>query len=401
MATQYDPNLPEVVADPYAHYRELRCAAPVHWSSQTQAWVLTRYADVASLLHDSRFSSAYFHRWLGGLPEPVRAQFPDVARLMTTINFMDPPGHTRLRALYGNAFTPRALERLRPRIRAMADELIDAVQDSGRMDVIRDFATPLPAIISAEMFSLPVSDIGLIKHWFGDIFGLLVQTDAAAVRRAQVAARQLTDYLRTIIADRRCRPRDDLVSALLAAAERDGHVSDDELVAACVPLLPGGIEIQSHLGNSVLALLRHPEQLARLRDDPVMMPTAVEELLRFDSSVTQSQTRVALEDVEINGMTVREGQRVIGVLGAANRDPDVFPEPDKLVLDRGENRHLTFGQGIHYCLGAALARLVEQVALTALIERLDNLCLATDDLQWANLNNRGLLSLPITFSPRR
>lgn len=396
----YQPDLPEHIADPYPHYQELRRRAPIHFSEHTGAWVFTRSADIVRLLRDRRFSSAYFHRWIGTLAEPARAQFGDVSRLMSTVNFSDPPAHTRLRALYGDAFTPHAVAGLRPRIEELTHQLIDAVIDDGRMDFIAAVAEPLPARIAAEMLGMPVADIPRVKAWFGAIFALLARADLVSVFRARTAAAEMTEYLRALIDQRRRWPRDDLTSAIVARAARDEAVSADELLAAFVPLLPGGLEIQSHLGNALLALLRHPDQLRRLQHDQALVEPAVEELLRYDTSVTQTQTRVATGDVEISGLRIEAGQIVSGVLAAANRDPALLPDPDRLDVGRRGAHHLTFGWGAHYCLGAALTRLEEQVVLHTVVDRLADLRLEPAPLVWTNVNNRGLQALPVSFRRR-
>jgi cytochrome P450 len=310
----------------------------------------------------------------------------------------DPPQHTRLRGLVNKAFTARRLESLRPHIQEIVDELLDAMKGKRELDVIWDLGYPLPVIVIAELLGVPPDHREQFKHWSDGIVGSLGSAFAApdVQQRAMDSATALVGYFQGVIAERRRAPKDDLISALIAAEEQGQVLSEEELLATLVLLLVAGNETTTNLiGNGTLALLRHPDQLARLRSDPSIAETAVEELLRYDSPV-QATGRVATEDIEVGGTVVKEGQVAFLLLGAANRDPAVFPEPDRLDLTRQDNRHVAFGYGIHFCLGAPLARIEAQVALPSLLARFPGLRLATGELEWGgNLILRGLKRLPV------
>lgn len=395
-AVQYNPFAREVHADPYPLYRRMREADPVHWSPLLEAWVLTRYRDVVAVLQDSRFS-AQRQRAANRFAQQVARQENDrrFVPAPTMLN-SDPPVHTRLRGIVNKAFTPRAVERLRPRIQAIVDELLDASLPSGRMDVIQDLAYPLPVIVIAEMLGIPSAERARFKRWSTDIArvtGPLASADL--VERAFQSGAELNEYFRSAIAERRRDPQDDLISALIAAEEHGDVLNEEELVATCILLLIAGNETTTNLiGNGVLALLRHPAQWAALRDNLSRIRTAVEEMLRYDGPV-QGTARVALEDVEIGGRRIARGQLVMTMLAAADRDPEQFPRPEELDITREENRHVAFGYGIHFCLGAPLARLEGQVAIATLVQRAPALRLDGDPVWGGSFILRGLTSLPV------
>jgi cytochrome P450 len=309
----------------------------------------------------------------------------------------DPPDHTRLRGLVSKAFTPRTIETLRPRIEAIVSEQLDAVADAGHMDVIRELAYPLPVIVIAEMLGIPAVDREQFKRWSDEAVASFGVTRISDFVRSRNAFKELQAYFARVAEERRREPREDLLSALLAAEQEGEKLTLQEVFETCILLLVAGNETTTNLiGNGLLALLRHPEQLELLRKDPSLIAGAVEELLRYDSPV-QATSRFVLEDVALNGNVVQAGQQVIALLGAANRDPEHFEDPDRLDVTRADNQHLSLSQGIHYCLGAPLARLESQVAFLALLERFPNLRLAIDTPQWGdNLILRGLKSLPVS-----
>jgi cytochrome P450 len=391
---------PDVLADPYPLYHRLRAEDPVHLDDPPGIWVLTRYADIAAVLRDPRFSSSRRALQADGAGPPPSGAGGPVARVFgLTMLFSDPPDHTRLRGLVNKAFTPRVVESLRPRIQRLVDELLDRVQEAGRMDVIADLAWPLPVTVIAELLGLPPEDRDKFKAWSTDLVSLTAAEPGETIgERAQRSLFELAVYLNAVVAQRRAAPREDLISLLIAAEEKGDVLSTEELLANLVLLLLAGHETTTNLiGNGLLALLRHPDQLQRLRDDPALIPTAVEELLRFDSPV-QGTRRITTAAVEIGGRRIPAGRPVVVLLGAANRDPAQFPDPDRLDLGRRDNRHLSFGQGIHYCLGAPLARLEGQIAFSTVLRRLPRLELATDRLVWRdNPVLRGLTALPVTF----
>jgi cytochrome P450 len=317
--------------------------------------------------------------------------------------FTDPPQHTRLRRLTCTAFTPHVIEGMRDHIQAVVDGFLDRAQEQGRMDLIADLAFPLPATIIAELLGVPPADRDRLKQW-SDAFILIISSDPHAIpvavfERAARAADELTAYFRAIVDQRRAAPRHDLLTMLEQAQEADGsRLSDDELFATANILMVAGHETTTNLiGNGTLALLRHPDQLQKLRDDPSLLPSAVEELLRYDSPV-QAVYRVAAEDLELAGRQVRKGQVVHLVLGAANRDPAHFPDPDRLDVTRSPGRHLAFGQGPHFCLGSPLARLEAGIALRSLLDRFPDLRPAADRVTFhPNPSLRGLTALPLTW----
>lgn len=398
---------PVLRANPYPFYERLRSQAPVHWDAAAGmdgGWVLTRHADVMAALRDPRVSaerlaSAQSADWL---PEDYRAAARQVFRAMPhQLLFLDPPDHTRLRGLVSKAFTPRLVEALRPRIIKLANELVDPVQEAGQMDVIADLAYPLPAIVIAELLGVPPEDREQFIHWSAD-FGGFLDGSTLTVEEALLALKGVSDfmdYFRDIIARRRAAPRDDLLQALLTARERDDALTEDELLANLVLLLAAGHGTTTHLiGNGLLALLRNPDQIQRLVENPGLVPAAVAELLRYDSPVQLTGRRTQTEIV-IGGVTFAAGQHITTILGAANRDPDQFLDPGRLDVGRVENRHLSFGYGIHFCLGAPLAKLEAEIVLSAIIRRLPRLRLAAgaeSALEWQpSIVFRGLKSLPV------
>jgi len=390
----FDPLSAEFNADPYPHYHRLRSEDPVHFVDVPGMWLLSRYTDVVTALLDRRLSAERFQL---SLPEmQASALISSLSRMML---LRDPPHHTRLRSLASKAFTPRTVEQLRPRIHRIVDELIDAIAAIGGMDLIRDIAEPLPVVVIAELMGLPAGDRAQLKRWSDALVTVADGSLAlAGFAAAEQSAAEFKEYLARIFAQRRIEPQDDLISALLAAREHDDRLDDDELFASCVLLLIAGHETTTNLiGNGIVTLLRHPEELARLRDDPSLIRSAVEELLRFESPV-QLTSRVAAVDHDIDGRTIRKGQEVCLLLAAANRDPAQFVDPDRLDLGRADNEHLAFGHGLHFCLGAALARLEGQIAIQAVLRRLPGLRLASDTLAWREgLMLRGLKELALVW----
>jgi cytochrome P450 len=403
----FDPFDKRYLSDPYPLYRKLREKDPVHRSRLFDGVIMTRYEDVQGVLKDPRFSAddrngPDYERQrraavtAGVLTEEEAAEPPSMLRL-------DPPDHTRLRSLVSRAFTPRAVESLRPRVEAIVDELLDRVADDGRMDVVRDLAYPLPVIVIAEMLGIPAEDRDQFKEWSDAVAAQLgFAQDFSRARRAQFASRELRAYLGEVVERRRRQPREDLISALIAAEQEGDKLSSQEVFATAELLLIAGNETTTNLiGNGLLALLKHPDQMELLRREPDLMPNAVEELLRYDSPV-QATSRLPLEDLDWRGERLGRGQQVMLVLGAANRDPEQFPDPDRLDITRKDVRHLSFGHGIHFCLGAPLARLEAPIALNALLQRFPGLRLSpTAKPRWGtNFILHGLESLPVEFSAR-
>ncbi|MBX3027026.1 cytochrome P450 [bacterium] len=397
--TLFNPLRPELRVDPYPYYRRLRERDPVHRSFGASGWVLTRYDDIVGILADRAFSSdeRNWVRYQRMSARDVRAGLPDpYADGVISMLRIDPPDHTRLRTLVSKAFTPRAVERLRPRIEAVVVELLDGLAGHDAFDLMQAFASPLPVVIIGEMLGVAVADRERFRHWSNESIRLLGEGNRADRRRAWQALSEMRAWLGEQIAARRRQPCDDLLSALVAAEEAGDRLSERELFATCVLLLVAGNETTTNLiGNGVIALLRHPDQLARLRRDPAHMPAAVEELVRFDSPV-QLTTRLVVEERELHGRRLRRGEQIVLVLGAGNRDPARFADPDRLDLDRPEARPLSFGHGLHYCLGAQLARIEAQIGLVHLLDRFPTLRFADAPIAWGdNMILRGPRILPL------
>jgi pimeloyl-[acyl-carrier protein] synthase len=386
------PLLVQFREDPYPLYRYLHTAAPVQWNDVLGAWTLARYTDVVMSLTDARFSA---DRTYQGDREALEGY-----QLAKSMLVSDPPDHTRMRALVSKAFTPRMIEQLRPRIVAIVDGLLDRIAERGpRFDLITDLAYPLPVVVIAELLGVPPEDREVFEEWSALLAASLDPLVSADLMGRVTQARDgLHSYLRGIIAQRRREPKADLISALVAVEERGDVLSEPELVVMCTLLLIAGHETTVNLiGNGTLALLQHPDQLARLRGAPDLIGTAIEELLRFDSPV-QMTGRIVTEALEIGGQAIAARDWVLPLLGAANRDPAQFSEPDQLDLARSPNPHVAFGRGIHFCLGAPLARAEGQIAIGALVQRFPNLELAGAPVRRDQITLRGLKSLPVTFS---
>jgi cytochrome P450 len=394
---------PDVLADPYPFYERLRTEDPVHWEELEAGftrWALTRYEDIAMVLRDPR-SSAQRQWGVGWLPEESQ---PTAERVQEAyqrqVLFVDAPDHTRLRRLMMSAFTPRVVAGMRPLIQQLVDQMLDAVAPAGAMDVIADLAYPLPTSVIAAMLGVPPQDRSRFQAWATDM-GTTFDGDPARPERAARAYEgviALLEYMADLVRQRRRSPQDDLTQALIAASDAGDVLNTDEVVANAALLLVAGHETTTNLiGNGLLALLRHPEQMERLRAEPDLIESGVEELLRYDSPV-QMTARLAKEDLEIGGRHIEAGQLILVLLGAANRDPAQFGEPDRLDASRAENRHLSFAYGPHFCLGAALARLEGQIAFSTLLRRWSRLELASETVGWRdNATLRGLVALPVTF----
>ncbi len=395
---------PEFFANPYAVYHLLRSEDPVHWCEPWNCWIVSRYDDVlAGLRQDGRqFSVAgQFGSHLDALPEAVQPRFQPIKQHFSVgLLHSDPPDHTRLRSLINQAFTPRVVKEMRPRIEATVNELLDAVEGAGRMDVIRDFAFPLPAIVTANVVGMPPGDRHQFKQWSDDIaaFSASNRLTVEVAEHAQSSLLAVRAYLLDIAAQRREQPRDDLISRLVSPEAEDGRPSEGELLSTCVTFLVGGHETTTALlASGLLALFRQPDQLRELRDDPMVMASAIEEFLRYESP-NQRINRLVKADFEMEGRQIKRGQRVMFLLGSANRDPAQFPDPDRLDIRREPNRHLAFAVGPHFCIGAPLARLEAAIAFEALLRRLPKLRPAQNTPKWLpSYQLRMLKSLQVVF----
>ena len=390
---------PEVLANPYPLFERLRTEAPVHWDPYLHAWVVTRYADVVTVLH---------HFSANRTPSPEQfaamglAELGPLAQVMVKqMLFMDAPDHTRLRGLASTAFTPARVEALRSHIQEILNNLLEPLLPAGQMDVIADLAAPLPAIVTAEMMGLPISDANQLKDWSADFAEVLgnFQHNPDRASRTLKCVEEMTSYFRDAVQKMRTDPREGLINALLTAELDGDRLTEEEIIANCIVTMVGGQETTTNLiGNGVLTLLRHPDQLERLQNDLTLIPSAVEELLRYESP-SQHSARICREDTELGGQLIRKGQAVIAVIAAGNRDPERFPDPDRLDLGRTDNRHLAFGWASHFCFGAPLARIEGQLVFEALVRRTANMVIAPGPIVWRdNLGLRGLTSLQVTFN---
>jgi cytochrome P450 len=391
---------PDVLANPYPLFQRLRNEDPVHWDPFLHTWVVTRYADVLEVL--LTFSADRTHT-----PEKLKAmglsEMSPIARLMVKqMLFMDPPAHTRLRSLASQAFSPARVAVLRSHIRGIVNRLLDAVRSKGEMDVIRDLGEPLPAIVTAEMLGVPEEDRHRLKTWSADFAEMLgnFQHNPEHAPRMLRTVQDMTTYFRDTIRamQKQDHPREGLVHSLMTAEVNGDRLTEEEVIATSIVTMVGGLETTTNLiGNGVLTLLRHPAELKRLQQDSSLVPAAVEEMLRYESP-SQHTGRLAPQDVNLGGKTIRQGQAVMAVMAAANRDPARFPDPDRFDVSRTDNRHLAFGYAAHFCFGAALARVEGTEVFEALVRRLPDLELQPGALVWRNnLGLRGLTALPVKF----
>ncbi|MFM7406466.1 MAG: cytochrome P450 [Cuspidothrix sp.] len=397
---KFNPFQPEFYADPYGMYDRLRTEDPVHVSS-LGVFMISRYADVVPALRDPRLSSAQSQ--ISHYSQQKETLSPVAALSSKCLFFRDPPDHTRLRRLTSKAFNPRVIEAMRAKIGEFVNDLLDQVDESTSMDIITDFAAPLPIRTISELLGIPEADRNQLKqwsHWLAHIFDPMKSANVST--EVNQAILDFRDYLITLIDQRRHDPQHDLISALIQARDEQDQLTEDELLVTCMLLFASGEETTVNLiGNGVLSLLRHPDQLAILQNDPSLIPSAVEEILRYESPL-QICGRTAKENLEIGGKIIRKGVPVFLLVGSANRDPSHFAHAERLDITRPENRHLAFGDGIHSCLGSGLARLQGHIAINALIQRFPALKLATDTPQWrGNIFLRGLESLPVTLSQER
>jgi cytochrome P450 len=391
-------------ANPYPFYETLRTQDPIHWDAEMGFWVFTRYDDIASLYLDERFSRAQglmrnferLHEHEKQIAQPVYHSFSK------TVFYSDPPQHTHLRSLMNHAFTPRYVERLRPFIQQTVNDLLDSANDE--IDIIQALAYPLPVMVIAELIGLPASDRDKFKNWSDDLFAILgtvKNKPQHLLERAAQSLGEMTEYIKDLANKRRENMGDDLLSILLSVSDRDecpvphhargqlirepvasATLTEEELVANINILLSTGHETTTHLiGNGILALLQHPDQLKLLKENPALLDCAIDEILRYDNPV-QITYRSALEDVEIKGRQIRKGDLVNTILGSANRDPERFNNPNTFDITRDEGRHLSFGLGIHYCIGAPLVRLEAEIAFETILRRFPNLQLKSDILEW-------------------
>jgi len=391
---------PDVSANPHMLYRILRDQDPVHWDPYMHAWVVTSYAEVITVVMNYSADRTPTPEYLDRLGLAFMKPFAEM--MLQQMLFMDAPMHARLRGLCSVAFTPRKVEALRSVIQSIADDLLDKVVEQGSLDMISDFASPFPAIVTARMLGVPVDDHRQLGAWVIDLAEVLGNFQHHPDRVAEIvqSLQDLKSYVAHRIDEQRIQPNDGLISSLMTAEVDGQRLTDDEVIASTIITMIGGHETTTNLiASGFLSLLRNHSALERFRLQPEIAASAVEELLRFESPV-QHTARIAPADMELGGKKIRKGSRVVAVLAAANRDPNRFPEPDQLDLLRSDNRHAAFGWGAHFCFGAPLARIEGQIAFNALLRRLRNPVLLQDTLEWReNAGLRGLTSLRIGFDP--
>ncbi|WP_028806747.1 cytochrome P450 [Streptomyces sp. 303MFCol5.2] len=400
-ALSFDPWEPAFVADPYPAYAELRERGRVIYYEPTDQWLVPRHADVSALLRERRLGRTYQHRFTHedfGRTAPPVEQEPFHTLNDHGMLDLEPPDHTRIRRLVSKAFTPRTVERLKPYVRRLAGELVDRLVAAGGGDLLSDVAEPLPVAVIAEMLGIPEADRAPLRPWSADICGMYeLSPSKETATKAVRASVEFSGYLLELIAARRKEPGDDLISGLIAAHDEGDRLTEQEMISTAVLLLNAGHEATVNATvNGWWALFRNPEQLAALRADHSLVPSAVEELMRYDTPL-QLFERWVLDDIEIDGTTVPRGAEIAMLFGSANHDPAVFADPDRLDLGRPENPHISFSAGIHYCIGAPLARIELAASMTALLERAPTLALAAEPRRKPNFVIRGLEGLSVTL----
>jgi unspecific monooxygenase len=395
----FDPWDPAFVADPYPAYAELRARGRVHYYEPTDQWLVPHHADVSALLRDRRLGRTYQHRFTH--EDFGRTAPPPEHEPFHTLNDhgmldLEPPDHTRIRRLVSKAFTPRTVERLKPYVHGLAGELVSRLVEAGGGDLLSDVAEPLPVAVIAEMLGIPEADRGQLRPWSADICGMYeLGPSEETARKAVLASVEFSDYLRELIATRRKEPGEDLISGLIAAHDEGDRLTEQEMISTCVLLLNAGHEATVNATvNGWWALFRNPDQLAALRADHALVPSAVEELMRYDTPL-QLFERWVLDEIEIDGTTVPRGAEIAMLFGSANHDPAVFTAPEKLDLTREDNPHISFSAGIHYCIGAPLARIELAASMTALLEKAPTLRPAAEPARKPNFVIRGLEGLSV------
>ncbi|MCX7272368.1 MAG: cytochrome P450 [Burkholderiales bacterium] len=401
----WHPEDPATLANPYPLFSRMRDEDPCHWSPRLRSWVLTRYDDVRRACHDrDRYSSDRLRPFFAAMPADEASRIADIVRYLSLwMVFKDPPEHTRLRRLAGKVFTARSMQAMRPQIGQTTEWLLQRIGDRESFDFIADFAGPLPCLVIMAMLGVPREDLALVKRMSDDIALFIGSSRASAAKYAiaQAATREMADFFRELIAQRRRQAHDDLLGELIEARDGDDRLSEDELIATCILMLFAGHETTTnHLANGLAALMRFPDQMAALRADPGLAPAAVEELLRYEGP-SGAQARVVAVAHELHGHRLQMGDRVFLMLNAANRDPRAFPDPDRLDLRREAVAHLSFGHGPHICLGFPLARTEGQVALPALLAHFEHIEPAAGRPEWLDsLVFRGMRSLPVRVRRR-
>jgi len=401
---QFNPFDREFHANPYPTYHRLRSEEPLHRYFFGGDLVLTRYCDVKAVLRSGRTRSDKHPKFIEQTNQYLQNKGKNLNALADAskqfLFYLNPPDHTRMRSLVVKAFSPVVVERMRPHIQEIVDKLLDQVRHTGTIDIIADLASPLPVTVISRMLGIPHETQDQLHEWANILARILdspISLDEYEAMNKVIE--EFQEYLRILIAEREKNPKEDLISALIAARDQSDRLSQDELLSICILLFATGEETTVNtIGNGMLALLRHPDQMEKLKSEPTIIQSAVEEILRYDSPV-QISGRIVTDNIEIGNQTIQGGENLVLCLGSANRDPAVFPNSDRFDINRRENNHLAFGDGIHHCLGSALARAQAQIAINTLVQQFPNLKLASDKPEWRkNIVLRGLKALPVTFS---
>ncbi|MSQ54535.1 MAG: cytochrome P450 [Betaproteobacteria bacterium] len=399
MAIDFNAEAAEFLEDPFPLYRRMQDEDPCHWSPRLKSWVLTRYDDVKRVFLDREVSSDRLRPFFAAMPGAEAARIGDIIRYLSLwMVFRDPPEHTRLRRLTSKVFHVKSMHGMRDRVAALADWLFGQIGARGELDFVADFAGPLPCLVIMDMLGVERGELARVKRMSDDM-ALFIGSSRTSPEKydiAEAATKEMAGFFRDLIAARRAQPRQDLLSELIAVEEDGDRLTEDELVATCILLLFAGHETTTnHIANGLLALLRFPQEMQRLRADPGLAAPAVEELLRYDGP-SGAQVRIVRHEGEVHGKRMKPGERVFLMLNAANRDPRAYDDPDRLQLDRDGPPHLTFGFGLHICLGFPLARMEGQIALPAVLARWKKIELADGRPEWLNsMVFRGMRSMPV------
>ncbi len=402
----FDLKSDEAIQDPYGLFAEMRETAPVHWNPSVKAWVVVRHMDAKAVLTDTRFSVEKLNPLVDHLSGKNKSKVGEIARVLGDwMVFRDPPSHTRLRRVLQGAFKPRELRKQRRMVERVAEELIDTLEDRRQIDFLQDFAWPFPAFVIADLMGIDRMHVAKLKEWAVEIgkFVLIARSTPDKYDRAAKAIREISIFYQEVVDDHRQNPRDDLIGLMIRGGDDGSDVMiDDEIVSTMVLMLFAGHETTTNLiANGMLNLLRHPDQMALIVKNSALIPLAVEEFLRYESSV-QMVARIAADEIELGGETIAKGDRVYALTAAANRDPEYFENAEHFNITRRQNPHYAFGLGIHLCLGAPLARIEAQVAFAALFRRFSDFKLETDTVEWSDeFVTRSLKALPISFRKRR
>jgi cytochrome P450 len=390
---------PGYADNPYSLYQRLREKGPVYWDDLMACWVVTNYSCAVDILRDSRFSAQVFRCDLSGTPDTVQAQYRRVLSIISRMLFLqDPPDHTRLRALVSRAFTPRAIEGMRAHIHGLTDQLLEAAMAPGHMDVLHDFAFQVPTMVIADLLGVPREDSKLFFKWANELDTLVQEYPGPLEQKLPLmqSASECVDYFSHLLQQRRARPQDDLLQVLVTAEDQNRRLSEEELLGTCVVLLVAGLFTTSHLiSNSLYVLLQHPAHFQMLQRDPDLIPQAIIELLRYETPIHEA-ARIATAESVVAGQHVLAGKTTLISLGAANHDPQQFPDPERLDFFRFDNKPISFGYGIHYCLGASLAQLETEIALGELLRRLRNPAILMAEWE-SGRALRGLRTFSISF----